>query len=106
MLSRGRGDMLDMADRVGSLESGKDADFIVLSGDPLSVYTHVLETWVEGKKVFDRSIQANGSSKVGGTGRDDRHMHLDCFDGDIAGATKRKIYSCCGCCCSSPRQPI
>ena len=33
---------------------GKDADFVVLSGDPLSVYTKVLETWVEGVKVFDR----------------------------------------------------
>lgn len=31
--------------RVGSLEVGKDADFLVLDGDPLSTYTHVLETW-------------------------------------------------------------
>ncbi len=45
--------MLDMGDRIGSLDRGKDADFVILSGDPLSVYTRVLETWVEGKKVFD-----------------------------------------------------
>jgi len=45
--------MLGMADRIGSLEEGKDADFIVLSGDPLSVYTKVEQTWVEGQKVFD-----------------------------------------------------
>ncbi len=45
--------MLDVAERVGSLERGKDADFIVLSGDPFSVYTRVLQTWVEGRKVFD-----------------------------------------------------
>ena len=38
------------------VETGKDADFIVLSGDPLSVYTHVEQTWVEGRKVFDLSI--------------------------------------------------
>jgi hypothetical protein len=25
----------------------------MLSGDPLSVYSHVLETWIEGKKVLD-----------------------------------------------------
>ena len=46
--------MLDVDDRVGTLEKGKDADFIILSGDPLSVYTHVEETWVEGQKRFDR----------------------------------------------------
>lgn len=26
---------------------------MILSGDPFSVYTRVLETWVEGEKVFD-----------------------------------------------------
>jgi imidazolonepropionase-like amidohydrolase len=45
--------MLDLDDRVGSLTRGKDADFVILSGDPFSVYTRVLETWVEGQKVFD-----------------------------------------------------
>ncbi|MCK6445349.1 MAG: amidohydrolase family protein [Planctomycetes bacterium] len=45
--------MLDLGDRVGSLERGKDADFIVLDGDPLSVYTRVEQTWVAGEKVFD-----------------------------------------------------
>lgn len=46
-------EMLDMADRVGTLSPGKDADFVILSGDPFSVYTRVLETWVEGKRRFD-----------------------------------------------------
>lgn len=48
-------EMLDLGDRVGSLDPGKDADFIILSGEPFSVYTHVLQTWIEGQKVFDRS---------------------------------------------------
>lgn len=47
-------EMMDVQDRVGTLEEGKDADFIILSGDPLSVYTHIEETWVEGVKRFDR----------------------------------------------------
>ncbi len=47
--------MLDLEDQIGSLESGKHADFILLNGDPFSVYTHVEQTWIEGKKVFDRS---------------------------------------------------
>ncbi|MGI9056939.1 MAG: amidohydrolase family protein [Pyrinomonadaceae bacterium] len=78
--------MLEMQDRVGSLEQGKDADFIILSGDPLSVYTHVLETWVEGKKVFDRADAKDYLIAVGGFGAtNDRLVHLDCFDGDFGG---------------------
>jgi imidazolonepropionase-like amidohydrolase len=80
--------MLDMQDRIGSLEAGKDADFVVLSGDPLSVYTHVLETWVEGKKVFDRADPKDYLIAVGGKGAGDGDLavhDLDCFDGDIGG---------------------
>jgi imidazolonepropionase-like amidohydrolase len=59
-------EMLDLQSRVGSLEVGKDADFIVLSGAPLSVYTHVLETWIEGEKVFDRSNPVDLRYATGG----------------------------------------
>jgi imidazolonepropionase-like amidohydrolase len=78
--------ILDIQDRVGSLEAGKDADFIVLSGDPLSVYTHVLQTWVEGRKVFDRSNPKDYLTAVGGFGAtSDGDTHVDCFDGDLGG---------------------
>lgn len=78
--------MLDLDARIGSLEAGKDADLVILSGDPLSVYSHVLETWVEGKKVFDRSNPADRLIAVGGYGAtNDREAHIDCFDGDIGG---------------------
>ncbi len=60
--------MLGLADRVGSLEVGKDADFIVLTGDPLSVYAHVEQTWVEGQKVFDRSDPDDRPYATGGYG--------------------------------------
>jgi imidazolonepropionase-like amidohydrolase len=63
--------ILDLDSRVGSLEPGKDADFIVLSGDPLSVYTHVLQTWIEGKKVFDLSDPKDHVYAVGGVGASD-----------------------------------
>jgi imidazolonepropionase-like amidohydrolase len=72
--------MLELDRRIGTLEPGKDADFIVLSGDPLSVYTHVLETWVEGERVFDRSDPKDRLYAVGGYGASrDQVMHLDCF---------------------------
>ena len=58
--------MLDLDDRIGSLETGKDADLVILSGDPLSVYTHVEQTWVEGRKVFDRSDPEDRKYAVGG----------------------------------------
>jgi imidazolonepropionase-like amidohydrolase len=46
---------LGIADRVGSLEAGKDGDFVVWSGDPLSTTSIALETWIEGRKYFDRA---------------------------------------------------
>ena len=70
--------ILGLESRIGSLEKGKDADFVILSGDPLSVYTHVLETWVDGTRVFDRSDPADRLRAVGGLGAgDDRTLHSE-----------------------------
>ena len=40
--------------RVGSLEAGKDGDFAIWSEHPLSTRTVCLETWIEGKRYFER----------------------------------------------------
>lgn len=71
--------ILDLGDRVGSLEVGKDADFVLLDGDPLSVYTKVRETWVEGRRVFDRSDPEDRLYAVGGYGASKGQvMHVNC----------------------------
>ena len=58
--------MMDIDHRVGSLEPGKDADFIILTGDPFSVYTHVEETWIEGEKIWDRNNPEDREYATGG----------------------------------------
>ncbi len=73
--------MLELDQRTGSLEAGKDADFIVLSGDPLSVYAKVLRTYVEGVMVFDRDDPKDRLMAVGGYGAGhDQEMHFCCFE--------------------------
>ncbi len=73
--------MLDLADRVGSLEAGKDADLVVMSGDPLSVYTKIEQTWVEGVKVFDRSDPEDLFYAQGGYGAgQDIDPYFCCYD--------------------------
>jgi hypothetical protein len=56
--------VLHLDARLGSLEAGKDADFVVLSGAPFSVYTQVRQTWIEGKKVFD--VETDRGYQTGG----------------------------------------
>ena len=57
---------MDISHRTGSLEPGKDADFIVLSGDPFSVYTRVEQTWIEGIKVWDIADPDDRKYAIGG----------------------------------------
>jgi imidazolonepropionase-like amidohydrolase len=56
--------LLHLDHRLGSLEKGKDADFAVLDGNPFSVYTRVLATFIEGQKVFD--LQPDRGYQTGG----------------------------------------
>ena len=38
---------------VGSLEEGKDADFVIWSESPVSQFTRAEQTWVDGRRYFD-----------------------------------------------------
>lgn len=44
--------VMGVADRVGSLEKGKDADLVLWTGDPLDVRNRVLRTFVSGDEVY------------------------------------------------------
>lgn len=59
-------EMLGLDARVGSLDPGKDADLVILSGPPFSIWTHVEQTWVDGVKVFDRSDPVDLRYATGG----------------------------------------
>ena len=45
--------MLHLDDRMGSIRVGKDADLVLWSGHPLSVYSRAEQTWVDGRRFFD-----------------------------------------------------
>lgn len=47
--------MLHIADRVGSIKTGKDADVVLWSDHPLSIYAKSLYTIVDGTVYYDRA---------------------------------------------------
>lgn len=45
----------NVADRVGSLEVGKDADIAIFDGNPLDVFSKIMYTIINGKIVFQKN---------------------------------------------------
>jgi len=56
-------ELLRIEDRVGSLEPGKDADFLILNGPPLEWESLVEQVFVEGKEVYSRKTGYNVFNK-------------------------------------------
>ena len=51
-------EVMGVGDRVGSLEPGKDADVLILNGDPLHYATFVTTAVVNGKVVYEKGKEA------------------------------------------------
>jgi len=56
-ITLGAAEHIGVADRVGSLEVGKDADFVVWSGDPLDYTTFADITVIDGEIVYEREVK-------------------------------------------------
>ena len=46
---------LGLDDQIGSIEEGKNADFVLWSGDPFSVYSRAEKVWIDGALRYDIS---------------------------------------------------
>jgi len=46
------------ADRLGSIEEGKDADLVIFDGDPFDTMTQVLKVFINGKLVYEQKDES------------------------------------------------
>jgi imidazolonepropionase-like amidohydrolase len=46
-------EICNVSDRVGSLETGKDADIAIFDGDPMDIFTKTLYTIVNGRIAYE-----------------------------------------------------
>ncbi|PYK97920.1 MAG: hypothetical protein DME19_14555 [Verrucomicrobia bacterium] len=77
---------------VGSLEPGKEADFVIWSKSPLDSTTVCLQTWIEGRKFFDREGEAGRSEALEKerTALLDKAKRLQLVGGSSEGGEKEK----------------
>jgi N-acetylglucosamine-6-phosphate deacetylase len=49
---------------IGSIEPGKDADLVLYNGDPLSIFSVVQKTWIDGDLYFDIETDRERQAKI------------------------------------------
>jgi len=73
---------LGVGDRTGRLEQGLDADFVIWNGHPLSVYSRVEQTWVDGRRYFDREADRDRLEALEAERRELMALVLEADEGD------------------------
>ena len=76
---------LGVEDRVGSIEVGKDADLVLYDGPPMSVFSVVQKTFVDGDLYFDREADVERQAAI-----DAIRQKLEPEDGEKAEAPARQ----------------
>lgn len=56
--------LLHLDDRMGSIKVGKDADVVLWTNNPMSIYAKADKTFVDGKLLFDRARQAEIEAQI------------------------------------------
>jgi len=81
-------DVLQVGKRVGRLTAGYDADFVLLNGAPWSSESHVLETWIDGRRVYQapeaRAVVVRAGTILTAAGHTIRDGAVLVQDGQIA----------------------
>ena len=67
-ITLGAARVLGVAERVGSITVGKDADFAVFNGPPMRTSSSVLGTWVDGVEAYAFPTGRGAASRVGRAG--------------------------------------
>lgn len=72
--------------RIGSVEAGKDADLVIWNGHPLSTYSRVDTTFIEGEVYFDREQDLRQREEL----RREKEQRLKKETDDAAAAKKEE----------------
>jgi len=67
--------IIGVDDRVGSIDTGKDADLVLWNVDPLSTYARAEKVFIDGELFFDSSLPGFGTTRFHGV------MHSSGFSG-------------------------
>jgi imidazolonepropionase-like amidohydrolase len=62
--------IIGVDDRVGSIDTGKDADLVIWNMDPLSTYARAEKVYIDGDLFFDSSLPGFGTTHFNGVMHD------------------------------------